>query len=105
MDQTGSSRTKRPGASQAGAEALAIEGLTFLASDPERLERFLSLSGLGPENLRKAASSPGFLVAVLDHIASDESLILAFSANGGHDPASVLKARDVLAGPSAEDFM
>ncbi|MDB5532512.1 MAG: hypothetical protein JWO28_827 [Hyphomicrobiales bacterium] len=79
------------------AEALAIEALSFLASDPERLERFLSLSGLDPATIRLAASDPGFLAAVLEYFTSDESLLLAFSANTGRDPADVGKALRVLA--------
>jgi hypothetical protein len=79
------------------AEALSIEALSFLASDPERLERFLSLSGLDPATIRLAASDPGFLAAVLEHFCTDESLLLAFSANTGRDPADVGKALRVLA--------
>lgn len=84
------------------AESLAVEALGYLAADETRLERFLSLSGLGPENLRAAASAPGFFAAVLDHVAGDETLLLAFAGNGGHDPAEVLRARDTLAPPALE---
>jgi hypothetical protein len=79
------------------AEALSIEALSFLASDPERLERFLSLSGLDPATIRLAASDSGFLAAVLEHFCTDESLLLAFSANTGRDPADIGKALRVLA--------
>jgi hypothetical protein len=78
------------------AEALAIEALGFLAADPERIERFLSLSGLNPSTLRAAAAEPAFLAAVLDHLATDESLLTAFAANAGRAPASVAAARALL---------
>lgn len=81
------------------AEALAIDVLSFLAADVERLERFLALSGLTAESLRTAASEPGFFVAILDHLAADETLLLAFAANAGQDPTMILKARDCLAPP------
>jgi hypothetical protein len=68
----------------------------FLAADSERLEGFAATSGLNAENLRAAAESPEFLAAVLDHLASDESLLLAFAANSGIDPADVQRARAVL---------
>ena len=84
------------------AESLAVEALGFLADDDTRLERFLSLSGLGPENLRAAASAPGFFAAVLDHVAGDETLLLAYAAHGGHAPTEVVRARDVLAPPTLE---
>ena len=46
------------------AEALGIQALAYLAGDPERLGRFLALSGLGPETIRAAAHDPGFLAGV-----------------------------------------
>jgi hypothetical protein len=82
------------------AEALAVEGLTFLASDMDRLEPFLSLSGLDPRNLRAAAAGPGFLVAVLDHLLGEESLLRAFAAHAGVDPAEIGRARDTLSPPA-----
>jgi hypothetical protein len=82
------------------AQGLAIEALGFLASDIERLEPFLSLTGIDISNLRKVAADPAFLIAVLDHLASDETLLLAFAANAGHDPAEIDRARQMLAGPT-----
>jgi hypothetical protein len=85
-----------------GAQTVAIEALGFLAADPERLSRFLALSGLGPHNLREAATSPGFLAAVIDYLAADEPLLIAFAAAQGIDPVDVTRARDRLSGPAAE---
>ncbi len=92
----------KTGKSAADAQALAVDALAFLAADLERLGRFLSLTGLAPDTIRQAARSPGFLVAVLDHLAQDDSLLLAFAGNAGHDPRAVLAARAALAGPHAE---
>jgi Protein of unknown function (DUF3572) len=87
------------------AEEIAIQALGFLAGDPEKLERFLALTGLGPENLRAAASEPHFLGQVMDHLAGDESLLLAFAANLGVQPTQVMQAQQMLSGPphSRED--
>ncbi len=76
----------------------AIAALGFLAADPERLARFLALSGLGPHNLRRAAASPAFLGAVLDYLADDEKLLVAFAEERGWRPADVSRARESLAG-------
>jgi hypothetical protein len=84
------------------ARTIAIEGLEFLAADTERLERFLALSGLSPATLRAAAAAPGFLPAVLDHIAGEESLLLAFSAAAGRDPRDIARAREILGGRPSE---
>jgi hypothetical protein len=80
------------------AVELAIAALTFIADDPERLGRFLALSGIGPESLRAAAREPGFLLGVLDHLAGDEELLVAFAGHAGVDPQDVAKARAVLSG-------
>ena len=78
------------------AEAIAIKALGFLAGDDERLERFLALSGLAADELRAAAAAPGFLPGVLDHVLSDDRLILAFAAELGVDPAEIGRARAAL---------
>jgi hypothetical protein len=83
---------------QESAEGLAIAALAFLAGRPEELARFLALSGIEPGRIRSAAAAPGFLAAVLEHISSDESLLLAFAADGNLSPAAIGEARRSLAG-------
>ena len=78
------------------ATGLAIAALSFIAGEPERLGRFLALTGVGPESIRAAAREPDFLLGVLDHLAGDETLLLAFASAHGVDPAEVARARDVL---------
>jgi hypothetical protein len=85
------------------AEANAIRALGALASDAERLGRFLTATGLGPGNLRVAAQNPGFLAGVLEHVMSDEALLIAIAAELGLKPEALAQARDVLAGPPAFD--
>lgn len=102
--------SKRPGNGSRGgevgreaAEALAVEALSFLASDTERLGVFLALSGIGPESIRTAATEPHFLAGVLDHVVSDERLLLDFAEHQGVDPFDVTRARQALAGRQWED--
>jgi hypothetical protein len=80
------------------AEALAIQALNFLATDPERLARFLALSGLEAQSIRAAAAESGFLAGVLAHLGEDETLLVAFAAEAGVTPADVDRARRTLAG-------
>jgi hypothetical protein len=89
-------------ARKAAASEIAIAALTFIAADDERLGAFLALSGIGPESLRAAAREPDFLVGVLDHVARDEALLIAFAEQSEIDPAEVVHARDLLAGPPPE---
>jgi len=96
------SRSPRPDSKerQDAACALAVAALSFIASEPERLGRFLALTGIGPESIREAAQEPDFLLGVLDHLAGDEALLIAFANENGIDPEQVALARNVLAGSS-----
>jgi hypothetical protein len=85
-----------------GSEELAIAALAFIAEEPERLGRFLALSGLGPESLRAAAGQPGFLSGVLDHVLGDENLLLAFAQHAAIAPDDVAHAHRALAGAQWE---
>lgn len=84
------------------AEEMGIRALGFLAGDPDRLGRFFETTGLSPADIRAAAADPAFWLAVLDHLAADESLLLAFAAHEGLDPASVERARLKLLPPGSE---
>jgi len=78
------------------AETVALGALSYLAADDERLARFLETTGLRPDTLRAAASSAGFLVAVLDYVAHDEPLLLGLSAFLQTKPKSIMAARWTL---------
>jgi hypothetical protein len=78
---------------------VAIQALSFIAQEPERIGRFLALSGIGPESLRDAAREPRFLAGVLDYVAGDERLLLAFAAENGLVPDQVTRASALLAPP------
>jgi hypothetical protein len=95
-----SERGKTPSLAQAqaAAEALALRALAFLAGDPERLGRFLALSGIGPAELRERASDPLLLGGVLDHLLGDERLLLAFAEAMDVAPDAAARARRLLPG-------
>src|SRR4029450_7460703 len=40
------------------AEALAVAALGFIAGEPERLGRFLAMTGIGPDSIRAAGREP-----------------------------------------------
>ena len=90
---------KRPvNAAREAAEALAIQALTFIAADVERLGRFLAETGIGPAEIRTAAQEPGFMLGVLEFLSSDETMLGAFAAEAGFDPADIGKAAQALGG-------
>jgi len=80
------------------AEGLAIQALSYIAGEPERLDRFLSVTGIGPDQIRAAAGEPGFLAGVLAYLASDETLASAFTAEAGCWPADIARAHIALGG-------
>jgi len=78
------------------AEDIAVQALAFLAAEPARLSRFLTLTGLEPDEVRGQIDTPELLSAVLDHLAHDESLLLAFAASALLAPEAVGQALSVL---------
>jgi Protein of unknown function (DUF3572) len=80
------------------AESLAVKALSFLAQDSDRLGQFLATSGIGPDMIRTAAANPDFLSGILDHIVSDEPLLLAFAADAAVGPEEVVQAQAALSG-------
>ena len=72
-----------------GAEALAIQALGFVASDPELLPRFLAITGIEAHQIRRAAMEPGFMAGVLQFILAHEPTLLRFSEAAGIAPSEV----------------
>src|SRR5213593_3650327 len=97
-------RKKDGGRQREGAQALAIAALSYLAAEPEQLGRFLALSGIGPEKIRDAAREPHFLAGVLEHICSDERLLLDFAKYAEIKPPEVERARAALGGTWERDL-
>jgi uncharacterized protein DUF3572 len=84
------------------AEIVAVQALSFVAGDPERLGAFLAETGLGPQSLRAAASDPQFLVSVLDFVLRDDATVKAFAKTSELHPTNIAAAREVLGDPHWE---
>lgn len=98
------------GGQRSDPESLALSGLLFLSADTGRLERFVSLTGLNPDEFHLMVSAGRrlsdrgreLLGGVLDFLLEDEKLLLSFVEQEGIDPSSVLHARHFL--PGAHPF-
>jgi hypothetical protein len=77
---------------------LALQALAWLASDEERLVRFLNLSGMTPRGLRATATQPESLGAVLDYLLAWEPLLISFSEEHGVPPEIIAHSRQKLPG-------
>ena len=84
------------------AEIVAVQALSFIASDPERLGLFLAESGIGPETLRTAAADPQFLASVLDFVMRDDATVKAFAGTTELHPTNIAAVRQVLGDPHWE---
>ncbi len=80
------------------AEQIAINALAWLAHEPEQLSRFLALTGSDVGDLRRQASSPGFLAGVLDFLMGHEPTLIAFAAANDIAPERVVSAAHALGG-------
>jgi hypothetical protein len=90
------------GSQRKSAESLAIRALTFLVEEPERISRFLALTGIDPGEVRSLAREPGFLAAVLEHVRSDERMLVEFVQSAEVRPQEVAAAATLLSGPAWE---
>ena len=98
--------SKPPGVpTREAAAALAVDALSFIASDPERIGRFLALTGIDAGAIRAAARDSAFLVGVLEHVCGDERLLIACAGHCGVLPAEIEKARLALGGGDWERDM
>ena len=84
------------------AEIVAVQALSFVAGDPERLGLFLAETGIGPETLRSAAADPQFLASVLDFVLRDDATVRAFAAASKLHPTNIAAARQALEDPDWE---
>jgi hypothetical protein len=76
--------------------ALAQQALAFLATEPSRVARFLTVTGLDPEMVRQRVGDRDFLAGVLQFLREDESLLLVFAAEMAIKPERVAEAQAKL---------
>ena len=76
-----------------GDEALALQALGWTLSEDSRAERFLALTGLTPETLRRALSEPATLAATLRFLEAHEPDLVACAEAIGVAPDVLPEAR------------
>lgn len=84
--------------SQEQAELLAASALSFIAQDTDRMGRFLSMTGIGPMEIRERINDPVFLGGVLDFLLNFEPDLLEFIEFAGVEPEFPRMARRALPG-------
>ena len=73
--------------------ALALRALAATLADQRLAERFLSLSGIDPPDLRQRAADPVLLVALLMFLEAHEPDLVAVAEEIGVKPEALVAAR------------
>jgi uncharacterized protein DUF3572 len=71
------------------AETVGLKALSFLAAEPETLDRFLTASGADPSMLRHEAEAAHVLAAVLEFLLGNEPLLIRFCESEAIDARAV----------------
>ncbi len=76
--------------------ALALRALAASLADQRLAERFLSLSGIDPGDLRQRADDPVLLAALLRFLEAHEPDLVAIARELGVKPEALVAARREL---------
>lgn len=80
------------------AETLALQAVSWLATDADLLGAFLNDTGASLSSLVVDLKRPEFLAAVLDFILGDDARVIALAEKVGIQPAAVAQHRAALPG-------
>ena len=78
------------------AEALALSALATTLTDERRARRFLDLSGIDTDELRRRAAEPMLLAALLRFLEAHEPDLIDVAETIGVSPKQLVDARQEL---------
>ena len=78
------------------AAALALRALAATFSDERRARRFLELTGIGTDELRRRAAEPALLAGILRFLEAHEPDLLSVAEQVGVPPEELVAARRAL---------
>ena len=78
------------------AEALALSALATTLTDERRARRFLDLSGIETDELRRRAAEPSLLAALLHFLEAHEPDLIDVAGALGVKPEELVAAREDL---------
>ena len=78
------------------AETLALSALAATLTDERRAQRFLALSGIDTDDLRRRASEPSLLAALLRFLEAHEPDLIGVAEAIGVKPRDLVVAREEL---------
>ncbi|MCC3860487.1 DUF3572 domain-containing protein [Pseudemcibacter aquimaris] len=84
------------------AEILAINALSFVASDEKLLSGYLKLSGTSLEDLKSDMGNPerfnALLGSILDYLMQNENALIGYAEEYNIDPTNISAARGAFPG-------
>ncbi|WP_226780491.1 DUF3572 domain-containing protein [Oceaniglobus trochenteri] len=83
---------------QENAETIAVQALGWLAGQDDLLGVFMGATGVGADEIRKAAGHPDFLASVLDFLTMDDAWVVRFCDDAGLPYDAPMQARHALPG-------
>lgn len=78
------------------AETLALSALAATLTDERRAQRFLALSGIDTDDLRRRAPEPSLLAALLRFLEGHEPDLIDVAEAIGVKPQDLVAAREEL---------
>jgi hypothetical protein len=78
------------------AETLALSALAATLTDERRAQRFLALSGIDTDGLRRRAAEPSLLAALLRFLEAHEPDLIDVAQAIGVRPQDLVVAREEL---------
>ena len=78
------------------AETLALSALATTLRDERRARRFLDLSGIGTDELRRRAAEPAVLAGLIRFLEAHEPDLIEVAEAIGVSPEALVSAREDL---------
>ena len=82
----------RPSDTNEDAGTLALRALVWTLTEPDRAQRFLTLTGIDPAGLRARVNDPAVLGACLRFLTGHEADLIACAEELGCPPAALARA-------------
>lgn len=86
------------------ATIIALNLLSWLIANPDRLDDFMATSGFEPSELRARAADPDLLAAILEYLMSADDLLLKACADIDITVQDVKAAHHCLARQAPDYF-
>lgn len=79
---------------------LGLAALAATLGEQRRAQRFLDMTGIGTDELRRRAGEPSLLIALIAFLEAHEPDLIAVADALGVAPADLVETRRTLEGPA-----